>query len=146
MTPLMQRAELAKVELDIVKAELERVVKDSSNLLLDRFNHLLMLAKLGGAHSDWVFHGWDELEINPIEDMWCDRNYKYDLLDLIHNAIEGHASDELFAEYDRYRFAFIEVPDTSFFDWLVFLKQEPAWVALVEAMCDQAVLTFNYEW
>lgn len=143
---LMQRAELVKVELDIVKAELERFVKDTSNRLQDRLDHLFTLGKLGGAHRDWVFRGWEGLEINPMDKVDWERNQEYDLLNLIHNAIEEEVSDELFDEYDRYRFAFIEMPDTSFFEWLIFHKQEPAWVALVEAMCDHAVLTFNYDW
>lgn len=149
MKPLMQRAERVKVELDIVKAELERFIKDPSNRLEDRLDHLITLSNLGGAHSDWVFRGWEKLDFNPMEiDMHVERHYKYDLLDMIHYAIEGsdELSDELFAEFDRFCFAFLEVPDISFFEWLVFHKQEPAWVALVEAMCDQAVLTFNYEW
>lgn len=149
MSHLMQRAELVKVELDTVKEELERFVKDPSNRLEDRLNHLLTLGKLGGAHSNWVFRGWEGLDNNPMESgMYVERHYKYDLLGMINYAIEVY--DELlfaeFDEFDQYRFSFIEIPDISFLEWLLFHKQKPEWVALVEAMCNQAVLTFNYDW
>lgn len=132
-----------------VAAELTSLVKNKQVSLEVRYNALLLLQEFGSAaHNDWVFHGWDNLTSGLQVDYLIghiERYQTYNLLELLDTAIEIHSdNDDVFAKiveslYDQGK---------TGNDLIVELIRigELNVCEMVEAMCDEATVTFTYEW
>jgi hypothetical protein len=149
MNELIQLAISTKNALSILEEELEKVCKDKTLTLRERYDALCALGKIGGGHSDWWYHGWDKLDAEELlRGIWSDRHQRHDLLEILENNIENwhKDSDTINEKLEEYYNSLPKDTCGSALDFLLFDLQDLQTIEFVECMCDDATFSFTYDW
>lgn len=145
MNELIQLALSTKAALSVLKEELEKVCKNKQLPLQERVEALVTLGKIGGGHSEWLFSAWDSVNAQIIESMYFDRRGKYELFEILDNYVHDGRPD-LDGKLESY---YASLPEGTYGDaveFLLYTEQDPETIKLVEIMCDNATLSFTYDW
>ncbi len=145
MNELIQLALSTKAALRVLETELEKVCKDKQLPLKERLEALQTLGKIGGGHSDWLYSGWDKLDDGLVRDMWSERKQEHNLLELLENHIQ-EARPDLEEKIDAYYESIPKGQYGDMLDFLLFTECDLQTIEFVECLCDDATLTFNYDW
>ena len=133
---LFQEANELARQVEDMKASLEQVCRDSSTDLQTRYRALNCLTRLGGAHKDWIFHGWDIINSSVIRSLEVPRHEEVCLFDVLENYLYNHLSEE-FIQYNGAE---------NIIEWACFVRKHTDARSMLEAMCEHCAVTFKYDW
>lgn len=145
MNELIQLALSTKAALRVLEEELEAVCKNKQLPLKERVDALVALGQIGGGHSDWVFSGWYSINDQIIENTYFERRSSYELFELLNSHVHDSRPDL----EDRLEAYYAGLPEGTYgdaIDFLLYTVEDLQTIELVEAMCDNATLSFTYDW